>query len=55
MDLSNGLLKDFTTVNRTGDVNLSYNQTEKKARLILPFTFKKLKVIQSFIFKTVVL
>lgn len=47
MDLSNGFLKDFTTVNRTGDVHLTYNQTEKKARLILPFTFKKLKVIKN--------
>lgn len=44
MDLSKGILKDFASVARNGDVNVTYNQTEQKAILALPFTFRKLKV-----------
>lgn len=44
MDLSKGVLKDFASVVRNGDVNVTYNQTGNKGVLALPFTFRKLKV-----------
>lgn len=44
MDLTKGLLNDFASIARNGDVNVTYNQTDKKVTLALPFTFRKLKV-----------
>lgn len=44
MDLTNGVLREFSSITRDGDVNLTYTAADKKFRLSFPFKFEKLKV-----------
>lgn len=49
MDLTHGILKEFSSINRDGDVNLTYSGADKKFKLSFPFKFEKLKVSNLFI------